>query len=134
MAVTRDLVLVDMSDIAALAEARALVRLLSDAGVAAPPGPCAASLALVRREAVAVSALLAEGLRARESEEEIRRLRDACMVLSDVRALSWRAVGEGLLSPPMFDELMAVTSRCRREIVAVEVAARRRARRRIDQQ
>ena len=41
---------------------------------------------------------------------------------------------EFALSPPMFDELMAVTSRCRREIVAVEVAARRRARRRIDQQ
>jgi hypothetical protein len=133
MAINRELVLIDMRDIGAVAEAHALIRLVKDIVAAAAPVRCQV-LALLERESVAVSALLAEGLRAHDGHDEIRRLRDATVVLADVRTLAYQAMLDGLVSVPLFDEVMAGTARCRREIASLESSARHRARRTLDQQ
>ena len=123
MAVTQEMVLVRIEDIAAYAEARTLVR--------AAEGQAGAAAGLrVAAQSLCVS--VAEALRALSPREEIRRLRDAAGALGDLRARVWASFSEGELEPPAFDDLMAGSARCRAEIDRWESHVRHRARRQID--
>lgn len=133
MAITQQMVLLRMEDIAAFAEARSLVRLARELHEGARRDNARRALAELHVVTVGVAATVAEALRAGEPRTELRWLRDACLALGEVRALAWDAHAAAELTTPRFDELMATTARCLREVLALEVAVRRRARRRLDE-
>ena len=129
MAVTREMVLVRLEDLAPYAEARALQRRVEELGRDAPGEPGLGELALAAR---AVAATVAEALRAGRCHDEIRRLRDAALALGELRAAAWAALAAGALAARAFDEVMASAARCQRDVARVEAASRHRGRRRVD--
>lgn len=132
MVPTQEMVIVRIEDIAAYAEARALLRAADARLRAAGPGGKASGLAGLQLTAAALCAAIAEALRSATSREEVRRLRDASMALAELRARLWSTYAQGLLDPMGFDELMPAVSRCRAEVDRWEAGVRHRARRQID--
>lgn len=134
MAITQQMVLLRMEDIVAFAEARTLVRLARELVDSARRDDARRALADLHVACVGVAATVAEALRAGEPRTELRRLRDACLALGEVRGQAWDAHAAAGLATARFDDLMATTARCLREVLALEVAVRRRARRRLDEE
>lgn len=132
MAITRQMVVLRMEDIAPFAEARGLVRLTRDLVATAPDEEARRRRSEMHVAAVTVAAVVAEALRAADARDEVRRLRDAVIALSELRAASWEGLITDALPPPAFDQVMAASARCRHEVDLMETAARRRARERID--
>lgn len=132
MAITQQMVLVRIEDLSPYAEARALVRLVDRILEEAPSLADSKSLLELRLAAVAVAATVAEALRAFGPREEIERLRDASLALADLRLRTWEALTHGEIGAAAFDEVMRASSRCRREVEALEAACRHRARREIE--
>ncbi len=131
MAITREMVLLRMEDIEAFAEARSLVRLARDLASRATE-TTRPLLSAIHMASSGVAAALAEALRAGEPHTEVRRLRDATLALADLRAQAWDALGAGAIDVPRFDQIMTASSRCRREAEQLEIAVRRRARRKLE--
>jgi hypothetical protein len=132
MAITREMVLVQLEDLEPYAEARALARRARELASEARHPDHRATLAALAGTAVALAATVAEALRAWGAAEEARRFRDATALVDELRALAWDAYTVDALAPHAFDELMAATARCRRELDRAVAAARRRALRLID--
>jgi hypothetical protein len=133
MAITQQMVLIRLEDIAPFAEARQLARHARALANAARHADHRAALGELAGTASAVCALVAEALRAGEPRGELTRFRDAELCLMDVRALAYDRYAEGALTQSEFDEVMSESARCLREIGASSVSARRRARRKIDE-
>lgn len=132
MAITRQLVLLRMEDIAPFAEARSLVTLAKQLVAGAAGDDDRRLLADLHVSAVAVAATVAEALRAGDPREEIRRLREATMALGELRLSAWDALAGNAVANARFDEVMAASARCRREVEEAEAAARRRGRLSLD--
>lgn len=132
MAITQQLVILRMDDLAPYAEARVLVQTARDLVAAARSKEARRLLGDIQVAAVAVAAVVAEALRAGEVREEIRRLREAALGVAELRAAAWAAFDGGALQVSRFDMLMATSARCRREVGVLETAARRQAREQID--
>jgi hypothetical protein len=132
MAITREMVLLRMEDIAPYAEARALVSTVKSLLETARRDANRRALAELHVAAVAVTAAIAEALRAGDARDEVRRLRDAAFALAELRIRAWEALGSGAIGTARFDDVMARTARCRLEVERLESEARRRGRERID--
>lgn len=130
MAITQEMVLLRLEDLDAVAEARTLLRRVKAEVCVAEEGPALLDL---HGAAVAVSALVAEALRAFDPREELRRLRETHLALDELRAQVWEGHSKGRLSAALFDELMTGSTRCRCEVHKLAQSARRRARVRLEQ-
>jgi hypothetical protein len=130
MAITQEMVLLRLEDLDVVAEARTLVRRIKEKVCVAEEGW---GLFDLHGSAVAVSALVAEALRAFEPGEELRRLRETHLALDELRVLAWECLSAGQLSVALFDELMTGSTRCRHEVNKLAQSARRRARVRLEQ-
>jgi hypothetical protein len=132
MAVTKEMVLVRLEDVAPFAEARELARLARAFAGAARHADHRVLTADLARTALAVVATIADGLRAGDPREELRRYRQAQLALHELRAQAYDALVVCALADDDFDALMAGSARTLREVEAAITAARQRARRRLD--
>jgi hypothetical protein len=124
--VGQEMVFIRMDDIGAFAEARTVSRLVRDAVAAAPRDVDPSLLEDLRFAAAALGAVVAEGLRAGDPREELRRFRQAGDALDTLREWVWMAFEAGVISAYVFDDLMIASARCRRELAEVERSARGR--------
>jgi hypothetical protein len=132
MAITKELVLVKLDDLEPFAEARFLATRARELADLARHADARAALAELAGEAVALAASVAEALRAWSPGEELRRWRDAGELIASIRARAYEAYTADWLDGVGFDQLMAASARCRREVEKAAQATRRRARRKID--
>ena len=129
LARTRPLVVTFLEDDPALVGAQALFGLVHDVVAVSADTQ---DLADLRSVGLTLVAAVAEGLRSTNLLVELYRLRQADVALGHLRAIAWVLYAGGELSGPLFDDLMAGSARCRRELHRHLSAARHRGRRRID--
>jgi hypothetical protein len=115
--VTRELEFMTMEDIPGFAAARSIVGLVRDIVTVAPRRrDVGEALAYLRTCATATSSAVAAALQALGPQDQLDRWFEAIVALSELRAHGLDMHQGGLISGPMLDELMAATSRCRREV------------------
>jgi hypothetical protein len=132
MAVTAQMLMIRLEDLEPYAEARGLARACRALAESVRHADHRAIVAELAGTAVAVAACVAEALRAHSPADELRRFRDALELLQLVRGQVYEAYTIEALAPHAFDELMAISARCRDHVDRAALASRRRGLRRLD--
>jgi hypothetical protein len=123
----------DFDGHAPFAEARQLARLVRDLALAARRDRHRNELGGLASVARATLVAVTEALHAADPHAELRGLRDAQVLLGELRARAYPAFLGGVLDGARFDALMVDAARTGRELDRAIQSARRRARLRIDE-
>jgi len=133
MGVMAEMTMLRLEDLAPFAEARQLARALRELALAARRDDDAAQLGELAKLALAAVVAVTEALRAGDPHGELVRFRDAQLLVTDLRALTYDAFMSGALDGRRFDAVMVDAARTLRELERAGQSARRRARLRIDE-
>jgi hypothetical protein len=133
MGVMAEMTMLRLEDLAPFAQARQLARLARELALAARLDEHRAQLAELAQVARVLRVAVTEALQASEPDLELRGLRDAQVVLGELRAGAYDAYLAHALNGACFDALMVDAARTGRALEQAAQSARRRARLRIDE-